>query len=213
MKTIVCYGDSNTWGSDPVTHGRFAPDVRWTGVLQTALGAGYKVIEEGLGGRTTIVDDPISPWRNGRAYLIPCLESHNPFDLVTIMLGTNDLKQRLNRSASDIAESAALLAAMARRLPVAPGGVAPLVLLMAPPVVTKLTTYEEMFTGAVEKSRRFAGLYRAFGERHPGVTFFDAGAVVTSSDLDGIHFEAAEHAKLGRAVAVVVRDLLGGTTP
>src|SRR5215217_6037211 len=117
MKTIVCYGDSNTWGSDPVTRGRFAPDVRWTGVLLQELGAGYRVIEEGLGGRTTIVDDPISPFRNGRDYLIPCLESHRPFDLVTIMLGTNDLKHRFNGSASDIAESAALLAAMARRLP------------------------------------------------------------------------------------------------
>ena len=208
MKTIVCYGDSNTWGADPVTRGRFAPDVRWTGVLQHELGAGYRVIEEGLGGRTTIVDDPISPFRNGRDYLVPCLESHRPFDLVTIMLGTNDLKQRLNRSASDIAESAALLAAMARRLPVGPDGGPPLVLLMAPPAVTKLTALAEMFTGAVEKSRRFAEHYREYAGWQPGVAFFDAGSVISSSDLDGIHFEAAEHGKLGQAVAEKVRELL-----
>ena len=210
MKTIVCYGDSNTWGSDPVTRGRFAHDVRWTGVLQAELGDGYRIIEEGLGGRTTIVDDPISPFRNGRDYLVPCLESHRPFDLLTIMLGTNDLKQRLNRSASDIAESAALLAAMARRLEVGPDGGPPLVLLMAPPVVTKLTALAEMFTGAVEKSRRFAEHYRQYASWQPGVTFFDAGAIVTSSDLDGIHFEAEEHGKLGRAVAVAIRELLPG---
>ncbi len=210
MKTIVCYGDSNTWGADPVTHGRFAPDVRWTGVLQQELGAGYQVIEEGLGGRTTTVDDPIHPYRNGREYLLPCLESHQPFDLITIMLGTNDLKQRLNRSASDIAESAARLAVMARRTQSGIDGGPPLVLLMAPPVVTKLTALDEMFTGAVEKSRRFAAHYRQFADRQPGVTFFDAGAVITSSDVDGIHFEAAEHGKLGRAVAVAIRDLLPG---
>src|SRR3954462_1773041 len=100
MKTIVCFGDSNTWGYDPASNGRFGPTNRWTGVLQTALGSDYRVIEEGLNGRTTTVDDPIHDHRNGRHYLPPCLESHAPFDLVTIMLGTNDLKARFNSSAS-----------------------------------------------------------------------------------------------------------------
>ncbi len=104
MKTVLCYGDSNTWGSDPETGERFAPDVRWPGVLRRSLGEGYWVIEEGLGGRTTVRDDPIEgAHKNGRAYLRACLESHKPIDLMTIMLGTNDLKARFAASASDIA--------------------------------------------------------------------------------------------------------------
>lgn len=208
MKTIVCYGDSNTWGYDPATRGRFGPDVRWTGVLARALGDGYRVIEEGLNGRTTNLDDPITLDRNGRVQLLPCLESHHPFALVTIMLGTNDLKQRFGRSASDIAESAAGLASLARNSPFGPDGARPAVLLIAPPPVTKLSAFDQMFAGAVEKSREFARYYREFAARN-GFPFFDAGSVIVSSDLDGIHFEAGEHRNLGEALAATVRNIIG----
>jgi lysophospholipase L1-like esterase len=208
VKTVVCFGDSNTWGADPVSKERFPLEKRWTGVLAKSLGDGYRVIEEGLNGRTTVVDDSISPYRNGRDYLLPCLESHMPFDLVTIMLGTNDLKARFNRSASDIAESAAKLAEMALNSTFGPGDSRPKVLLIAPPPVAKLTELDEMFAGACEKSKRFAELYKTYAGWY-NCAFFDAGSVITSSELDGIHFEAAEHEKLGIAIAGVVRTLLG----
>src|SRR5215510_7647193 len=92
MKRILCYGDSNTWGYNPVTQDRFDTHERWTGSLQQALGSNCVVIEEGLNGRTTVWDDPIEGYKNGAAYLIPCLTTHRPLDLVIIMLGTNDLK-------------------------------------------------------------------------------------------------------------------------
>ena len=122
MKTVLCYGDSNTWGFDPATRTRFPPHVRWTGVLGQRLGDGYQVIEEGLNGRTTRWDDPIEPDRNGLAYLRPCVESHQPLDLIVIMLGTNDLKRRFDLSASDIAQSAAGVAEMGRRFAYTPAG-------------------------------------------------------------------------------------------
>jgi lysophospholipase L1-like esterase len=208
MKTIVCYGDSNTWGYDPATQGRFDRDVRWTGVLRQTLGDGYLVIEEGLNGRTTTVDDPIEPFRNGRDYLYPCLDSHHPLDLVTIMLGTNDLKSRFNRSASDIAESAAYLAGLAMRTSFGPDGGPPNVLLMVPPVVAKLTAYAEMFEGGLEKSRRLATHFRSIANWY-GCPVLDTSEIIVSSDLDGIHFERDEHRKLGQAVAAAVKDLLG----
>jgi lysophospholipase L1-like esterase len=208
VKTIVCFGDSNTWGYDPVSSGRMAPDVRWTGVLQATLGSNYRVVEEGLNGRTTTVDDPIYPYRNGRDYLPPCLESHAPFDLVTIMLGTNDLKARFNRSASDIAESEGILADIAKRSGHGPDGRAPEVLLISPPAVTVLTELSEMFEGAEEKSRKLAHFYQRRAERY-GAHFFDAGSVIQCSDLDGIHFESADHATLGHALADKINSILG----
>ena len=105
MKTILCFGDSNTWGYNPENRQRFGPEERWTGILRNSLGEDYRVIEEGLNGRTTLWDDPIEGFKNGLDYLMPCLESHRPFDLITIMLGTNDLKCRFSVSAFDIAES------------------------------------------------------------------------------------------------------------
>ena len=207
MKTIVCFGDSNTWGARPDGMGRFGPEVRWTGVLARALGSGYRIIEEGLNGRTTTVDDPIYAHLNGLRYLPACLDSHSPFDLITIMLGTNDLKLRFNRSASDIAESAAYLAQIAARSPFGVDAKAPKVLLIAPPPVTTLDKFGEMFEGAIEKSNKFPRYYAEMA-RWQEVDFLDAGAVIRCSDLDGIHFDAGEHAKLGAAVADKVREIL-----
>jgi len=208
MKTIVCFGDSNTWGADPAGSGRLAPDVRWTGVLGARLGTDYRIIEEGLNGRTTTVDDPIYPYLNGLSYLPACLASHAPFDLITIMLGTNDLKVRFNRTASDIAESAAYLAQIAARSVAGIGGKPPRVLLIAPPAVTTLVKFGEMLEGAIEKSNLFSRYYAAFADWDP-VDFFDAGSVIRCSDLDGIHFDAAEHARLGSALAAKIRSMLG----
>lgn len=207
-KVVVCFGDSNTWGADPTGAGRFAPDVRWTGVLQAELGSDYKIIEEGLNGRTTNIDDIIEEDRNGRRQLPPLLESHRPFDLIVIMLGTNDLKTRNNRSASDIAQSASKLADLARKSACGIDGANPKVLMMAPPATVKPGGLAQMFEGAEAKSRQFPEQY-AFFAQSVGVDFFDAGSVIVSSPTDGIHFDAPEHARLGKAVATQVRKIIG----
>ncbi|MGA2043502.1 MAG: GDSL-type esterase/lipase family protein, partial [Roseiarcus sp.] len=131
MSVILAYGDSNTWGYDPAGGGRFGPDVRWTGIMQAELGASFKVIEEGLNGRTTVFDDPIEPDRNGLTYLSPCLLSHAPLDLLVISLGCNDLKRRFWLSPGDIALGAERLVQTARALAVGPGGATPDVILAA----------------------------------------------------------------------------------
>lgn len=209
MKTVLCYGDSNTWGADPAGGPRFGRDVRWPGVLRNALGDGYLVIEEGLGGRTTVWEDPIEGYKNGKEYLPPCLHTHKPLDLVIIMLGTNDLKMRFSVPASDIAKGAGVLVKMVRQSECGPEGGAPKVLLLAPPPLATLTgNFISMFEGAKPKAARFAQEYAKVAEEH-GCAFFNTGSVIVSSDLDGIHFEAGEHAKLGQAVAGEVRKLFG----
>ncbi len=207
MKRILCYGDSNTWGYDPATRDRFPAATRWTGVLQRELGDEYRVIEEGLNGRTTVWDDPIEGYKNGHHYLIPCLESHRPLDLVVILLGTNDLKKRFSLSAYDIASGAGVLVDVVNKSAAGPRGRPPAVLLLAPPPVTTLTDFAEMFEGAEPKSPRFSAHYRRVAEQY-GCHVLDAGDVAASSPLDGIHLEAAEHAKLGQAVAIAVRSIL-----
>jgi len=95
MKTILCFGDSNTWGYIPGSDGeRFPRADRWPVRLQAALGAEYEVVAEGLNGRTATMDSPVAEGRNGLTYLLPCLHSHAPLDLVVIYLGTNDLGDR-----------------------------------------------------------------------------------------------------------------------
>ena len=207
MRTLLCYGDSNTWGYDPATRTRYLPHVRWTGVLAARLGAEYRVVEEGLNGRTTRWDDPIEPGRNGLGYLRPCIESHQPLDLIVIMLGTNDLKRRFDLSASDIAQSAAELAKLAWRFVNAPDRSHAKVILVVPPAVSTLTDFDQMFDGAREKSRQFSHYYRLAAARQQ-LPFFDAGSVIVSGEKDGIHLDADEHRKLGEALADEVPRLV-----
>jgi lysophospholipase L1-like esterase len=208
MKTILCYGDSNTWGYNPASGERFGRDERWAGVLRQTLGQEYLVIEEGLNGRTTVWDDPIEGYKNGKSYLIPCLETHRPLDLVIIMLGTNDLKMRFSLPAYDIANGAGVLVDVVQKSDAGYDGSPPQVLLMAPPPVTTLTEFAEMFTGSIEKSKGFAQHYRRVAEEY-GCHFLDTGQVIVSSPLDGIHFEIKEHRKLGQAVAEKVKEIVG----
>ena len=207
MSVIVVFGDSNTWGYDPATGGRFPRSQRWPSVLQRELGADFEVIAEGLNGRTTVHDDPIEPYRSGADALPPCLMSHAPVDLVILALGCNDLKKRFSLSAFDIAEGAARLVFLARAYGEGPDGRPPKILLIAPPPVARLSAYAEMFEGSAETSRLLGARYRAVAERE-GVAFLDAGQVIRCSDLDGIHYEADQHELLGRAAAKAVRGAL-----
>jgi lysophospholipase L1-like esterase len=208
MKTILCYGDSNTWGWDPATQTRFSFDDRWPGVLRRVLGEGYNVIEEGLPGRTTVWDDPIEGYKNGKTYLIPCLETHKPLDLVVLLLGTNDLKMRFSVSASDIAVSAGVLVDLIQRADVfGPRETdLPRVLLLAPPPLGELTEFAEMFTGGVEKSQKFSTYFRRVALEYD-CAFMDTSEIIVSSDIDGVHFEISEHHTLGKAVASRVKAL------
>ncbi|HUJ76823.1 MAG TPA: SGNH/GDSL hydrolase family protein [bacterium] len=207
MYEILCFGDSNTWGYNPSTRERFPRDVRWTGVLQAELGSGFHVIEEGLNGRTTVWEDPVEGDRVGRRHLIPCLESHAPLDLVILMLGTNDTKQRYSAPPTDIARGVGVLLDIVASSTAGSRAKAPPVLLLAPVALGKLSEFAEMFQGGPEKSRALMPLYAALAKER-GCAFFDAGSVARCSDVDGVHLEASAHHALGVAVAREVKKLL-----
>jgi lysophospholipase L1-like esterase len=210
MREILCFGDSNTWGYSPHTFDRYPREVRWTGVLQRELGPGYHVIEEGLNGRTTVWDDPIEgigSSKNGKAYLIPCLESHKPLDLVVIKLGTNDLKHRFSVTATDIASSAGALVDIVKASGAGQGTSSPVVLLIAPPPLGRMTDFAEMFGGGTEKSQEFAVQFRRVASER-GCAFLDAGEALKCSEADGLHYDPAGHAALGLAVARKMKEIL-----
>jgi len=211
-KQVLCYGDSNTWGYSPHTTERYPSLVRWVGVLAGALGADYDVIPEGLNGRTTVWDDPLEggPNKNGAKYLAPCLESHMPLDLVVVMLGTNDLKHRFSLTAFDIAQGVGVLVDIIRGSCAGRHGAPPRILLVVPPPLVELGDFRDMFQGGLEKSKEFCEQYRRVAEEK-GCPLLDASEHVTSSLLDGVHWEPDGHKAFGLAVASRVRELLPTT--
>ena len=202
IRRILCFGDSNTWGSDPATRARFARELRWTGVLASALGDGYEIIEEGLRGRTMVFDDPLLPGRNGSQYLAPCILSHQPIDAVVIMLGSNDLKNRFGVSANEVAVGMKELVRIVRTIPLeGPSDREPVILIISPPVLgRRKPDFVAQFSQADEKSKALGTTMGAMAATLQ-VAFFDAAGVVTTGDHDGVHFPPEEHGKLGQAVA------------
>ena len=105
MKNVLFYGDSNTWGyqGDDPMH-RLDADKRYTGVVAAQF-PDVHFIEEGLCGRTICSTDPIDYGRNGMAMLPALLATHDPLDVIVIMLGTNDSKAMYGHSPFTISDA------------------------------------------------------------------------------------------------------------
>jgi lysophospholipase L1-like esterase len=183
-------------------------DTRWPGVMRNELGKGFCVIEEGLNGRTTVFADPLEGgYKSGKDYLLPCLESHAPLDIVIIMLGTNDMKKRFSVSVYDIGKGLSQLLEITRQSKAGIDEAQPHVLVLAPPPFATLTGKAEMFEGAEVKSRSLAGRLQEIATEF-GCEFFDTGKIICSSPIDGFHLEASEHLKLGQEVARLVHSII-----
>lgn len=214
-KHIVCFGDSNTHGycADPRDSegggGRYSENERWPQLLAAALNQDCLVIEEGLSGRTTVFPDPLYEGLDGLSVLCPILMSHKPLDLLLIMLGTNDCKERFAASAECIALGMERLIRKAAQIDCwAAAG--PRILLVAPvPMEEGMLRTEEassMGDDAIAKSRRLAGLYRALAERC-GCHFWDA-AGCELSPADAMHLSRRGHRQLAEGLLRILPDIL-----
>jgi hypothetical protein len=204
-RTVLCYGDSNTWGTDPGAPTRLARDVRWPGVLANELGPAWHVIEEGLPGRTIATDDPLLPGRNGLRHLVPTLLSHRPIEVVVLALGTNDLKATYGLGAPEIASGARALVTLTRATLAGAGDSPPRIVLLCPPPLGPTTDESELwgFGRALEESKRLGRFY-ALAARRDQVELLDAGMLIGSSSHDAVHWEPDAHAVIGQAVARLI---------
>ena len=208
MRAVLCYGDSNTYGAIPGEPGaRYGVDGRWPGILQGLLGPDWQVVEEGLPGRTTISDDPVEgPHLNGRRYLRPCLESHRPIEIVVIMLGTNDLKTRFQKTATEIALGMAALVQDIREDAFRSNTEPPAILLVAPPpILNDLQGWDCVFEDGYEKSQKLADEYLNIAEAQ-SVGFLNAGDHASCSVKDGFHIDSIGAVGIGQAIAEMINE-------
>lgn len=205
VKTVLCFGDSNTHGTVPMTtlgdSKRYAFEQRWPSVMAKKLGSNWHVIAEGHPGRTSVHEDPIEgAHKSGARTLLALLESHRPLDCVVIMLGTNDLKSRFNVTAFEIAQGVEKLVAIIRASTSGPNQSAPSVLVVAPPPLKSVGVLMEIFGGGPDKSSNFADAFATMGAR-ANVPVFNAGSACQMSDMEGVHMEPDAHVALGEALA------------
>ncbi|WP_416408706.1 SGNH/GDSL hydrolase family protein [Agrobacterium rosae] len=211
-KTVLCYGDSLTWGFDAENLGRHAFEDRWSSVLQKALGTDVNVIAEGLNGRTTAYDDHLADCdRNGARILPTLLHSHAPLDLVIIMLGTNDLKRGIGSgNAVGAVKGVERLINLVRSHVWSFDDEQPEILIVSAPHIceTGNETFAAMYVGAIEQSQMMGSLYRDLAD-DKGCGFFDAASVAVTTPVDGVHLDAENTRAIGRGLEPVVRMMLG----
>lgn len=208
MKSILCFGDSITWGYNPKTGTRYPPEDRWPRVLETALQGRAVVIEEALNGRTVATDEPSRLYRNGLSMFPPLLETHTPLDMIIVMLGTNDSAPSYGLTAGKIAFNCAALIRAVNASLAGPGGTAPKMLLIAPPPLGSLSPEMALFySGGQATSRGLAAAYATTAQRF-STPYLDAGQITKVSAIDGVHLDPEDQRNLGQAVADKVMPLL-----
>lgn len=200
---VLCYGDSNTWGYDPESDGRYDENKRWTGVLGSLLGEDYVIIEEGLNGRTTDVDYPDRIGRNGYSYLIPCLDSHYPLDYVVLNLGTNDTKAMFQRSPERIALGIERLIQVILGKGLEDSSPNVKLVLIAPTKIREIGLYAETMKGACVKIMHLATLCQALAEDYD-LAFVNLSDI-EPSPKDGIHLSAEAHERIAKMVFERIR--------
>ncbi len=207
-KRIVIFGDSNTWGYDAKSGGRFNEEIRWPMVAAKLLGESCRVYEEGLCGRTTCLDDPFNEGLSGLSYLLPCLQSHSPLDMLVIMLGTNDCKERFSLTGANIALGMrrlvmkALIADVWRDKPN--------ILIIAPGPILKeceLSDVGKNMGKCSDKSYELAKEYKLVADEL-NVGFLDAAPYVEMNDIDFMHLTADSHKVIAKKVSEVIKNTL-----
>ena len=211
-KHIVCLGDSNTHGycADPADcadgGSRFNESERWTCVLGQLLGDDFLVLEEGLSGRTTVFPDPLHESMPALDVAYPILMSHEPVDLLIIMLGTNDTKDRLGMNAACIALGMNRLIEKCKSVPCWNGG-KPNILVICPPHIGEELRDPCMGDSCAEKSRELNRYLEPIAKQQ-GCAYFDAQGVAEFNRIDYMHLTRKGHRQLAQKLAALVPTLV-----
>lgn len=209
-KRILCFGDSNTFGFDAKTQGRFGDDIRWTKRLGKALGDNYEIIEEGLGGRNAVCEDPLKEGMSAYTYLYPCLMTHKPLDLVIIMLGTNDSKERFSLTSFNIAMGIMRLTEKVKNSGAGPNLEDPPILIMVPPPIgekyREKPAYLSMGRECDVKTKEMIPYLKAM-VKDAGHDFLETGLSIAMGSEDYMHLDEVGHTKMAILVEEKIRDI------
>ena len=204
MKKILCFGDSNTFGFNPETGGRFDKNSRWSGILSQVLADNYEVIEEGMNNRTGFFRNPEGLKQSGGDYLPVCFENHKDVDICILSLGTNDaqifypldevMAEKGLQSLIDVIKKSNQDAKI----------------IIIPPVkITKdllHSGFAAMFDeNSIEKIQKTFHVFEKIAKDN-NCFYFDFNKFVHPSKFDGIHYTKESHQVLAQRLAEFISD-------
>lgn len=207
MKDILCFGDSNTYGLIPKEGGRYPWGIRWTSILNEKLGVeNYRVIEEGLCGRTTVFDDPLRDYRNGAKVLPEILETNGLVDVVIVMLGTNDCKTMYSATSEVIGKGIDKIIGQIHFY----SGMSKILLISPIHFGKKIWKKEydpEFSASSIEVNKELAGVYKRVAKKRD-IYFLDASLYAKPSETDQEHLDVEGHHLLAEAVYKRVSEII-----
>jgi len=205
-KNILCFGDSNTWGLNPITGKRFDENTRWTSLLNKNLGAGFNVIEAGQPNRTLVHNPPFDGVLSGVSYLKPYLDKHE-LNFIIVALGTNDLKKRFDLTPSVIADGLNdLINSIHIYYQQSSILKAPKIIIASPPEIKVTEKYSRIYEYADIKAKALSNVFKCVAAKNR-CTFIDFNAFINITDSDGIHFESNQHLTISFEVTQLVQYL------
>lgn len=197
MKTILCFGDSNTFGFNPINGSRYDKSTRWTGLLSQSLTNKFKIIEAGCNNRTGFFNNPAGQEQSGLKVFPFYLEKYNP-DIVILAIGINDLQFQYDATIEDIKNGLEKYFKLLENKEI---------ILLIPTIISNNilnSFFAQMFDiTSINKSKLIPPIYEEIAKKY-NAKFIDLNKIVKPSEIDGLHYNIEMHKIIAQAIIKVL---------
>ena len=196
-RTILFYGDSNTYGYDPADfyENRYPQAMRWTTLLSQQLNDTWNVIEKGMNGRKI----PDISYDGKRIKTLLDILSEN--DIFAVMLGTNDILLTLHPNADEAVQKMRTFLSFLKNYRKASS-----ILLIAPVHIGNEKIPDPLYKRYFRESRRMNAGFSELSEEF-GTLYLDVGERDLELSADYVHLSCKGHSQLAKALAEYLQRL------
>lgn len=200
MKTILCYGDSNTFGFNPENGKRFDENSRWSGILKSELKK-FEIIEQGLNNRTAIVENFNAIEYDASRHLPKILDVLN-IDILLLAIGANDyqFQYSIDEFSFEIEYKKIIHFAKLKNIEV---------VIIPPPIIGDEilnSWFSSLFNEkSVEKSKKFNFIYKKIAQEL-NCKFFDFNDFIKPSNIDGLHYTKESHKLIAQNLKLFIEE-------
>ena len=189
LKKTLCFGDSNTYGFNPVNAQRYNKNTRWTGILQNLLKDKYVVVEAGCNNRTCFMDNPDGEELTGYKAIKKYL--NNETDILILALGINDLQRIYNHNEESIKIGLTKIIDIANDI-----NPNLHIIILVPSIITT-DIYNGYFCQlfdekSIEESKKLNNIYQNIAKEKK-CKVINLNDFVNVSKTDGIHYDENAH--------------------